>query len=808
MLSKKEMLFLVIAVQEEYLDQDEVLSYLQKKEQKEEPKEHLLRYLKQEGLLSSEKIKEIKEKCQNVGRNKQKQAIRSFRNFLRHGQTNQTNDLTTNLTNDLTSNLKTNLKTELITKDGAETSADTSADTSANKATKVSSPTVLRPGENFRHYRVQKKLGQGGMGAVYKVYDPKLERKVALKVILPGQEVNENFRKRFLQEAKATAQLKHPHIISVLEVGEEPQNYFTMEYIKGFTLKELIDKNKLTPLQVASLLLKVTKGVSQAHHQGIIHRDIKPANIMVTKNRQPKLMDFGLAKIIDTKLSKTGETLGTPAYMPPEQAEGTTVDARSDVYSIGATLYEALTGRAPFQGESYFNILHQILNAEPVRPKILNPDIPVELEAICLKCLEKDPAKRYSSAQSLAQDFDNFLQQKPIQACIPNRWILFKKFILRHKLPCTTSFVGFIFLIALMGWIMEKRHSRIALELEKQQVKRALQELSQNQNWQVRVALASLPIISDEILNKLASDQNWQVRKAVAISPIISPEILQKLAQDSDQDVRLAVFQNSQIGKDLLSHLAEDSSYLIRASVARHPQTTPDILEKLSQDSHWQVRAATAQHKNASESILHSLSQDHDNDVRVAVAKNLSCSPDLLASLIQPAETMMFAMSSSEKSAPESEDVYEEKIARVVACASNSNASDNILSKLSQHESNEVRLAVAANPNTPEKIRKALQKDSNSKVRVLSQAYDIKSTPEELTEIYQKYSKTLAIRQGIASNPNTPQKILEELFLSPEEDIRFALAKNPSTPQKILEKLVFDKNSRIAQKANARVKTS
>ncbi len=322
----------------------------------------------------------------------------------------------------------------------------------------------------FAHYRIEKELGRGGMGAVYQVYDTKLERTVALKVVLSEGNLHPIQIKRFLREAKATAQLRHPNIVEVYEVGSEPQNYFTMEHIVGGTLSNAIREKKLKLSLFVKIIQKCCDALHLAHENGIIHRDIKPSNIMLTKENEPKIMDFGLVKITDSdeKLSQTGGMMGTPAYMPPEQADGN-VDHRADVYSLGATLYEVLTGRGPFQGETYLNILRQVYGEEPVSPSLLNPDIPKELEAICLKCLEKKPEKRYSSARSLSKELQNYLDNKPIKAKPPTTSTKIKKWLIRNRnISLVIAIALMVFSLSLTLFILGIQHERnVAVEAQR-----------------------------------------------------------------------------------------------------------------------------------------------------------------------------------------------------------------------------------------------------------------------------------------------------------------------------------------------------
>ncbi|WP_372367674.1 protein kinase [Candidatus Uabimicrobium sp. HlEnr_7] len=303
----------------------------------------------------------------------------------------------------------------------------------------------------FLHYQIQKKLGQGGMGVVYKVFDTKLRRIVALKLML-NTAFSEEEAQRFMREASVTAQLDHPHIVKILEVGDQPNCFFTMEYIEGKTFKDLLYQETPEFKKYASILQKIASALHTVHAKNFIHRDIKPANIMIDSQGHPKLMDFGLVKVSqENSLTKTGNVLGTVLYMSPEQVNAEKIDKRSDIYSLGASLYASLVGRPPFQSENYINIVMQILSMDPVRPSVLNPDVPGELEAICLKCLEKDPNRRYHSAKALAKDLQNFIENRPVSAKPPSIWSVTYKFILRHRLAVFTGIA--VYLLVVIGAI-------------------------------------------------------------------------------------------------------------------------------------------------------------------------------------------------------------------------------------------------------------------------------------------------------------------------------------------------------------------
>ncbi|BBM87705.1 protein kinase domain-containing protein [Candidatus Uabimicrobium amorphum] len=314
-------------------------------------------------------------------------------------------------------------------------------------------------------YEVICKLGQGGMGTVYKVHDLQLDRTVALKTLIAETDSEEQIS-RFIKEAKATAALDHPNIVRVHDIGVfEKTPYFTMDLVAGSSLKEFLKMTEVETSQIVDIMRKVVDAVHYAHGKGIIHRDIKPANIMISEDLQPKIMDFGLAKVVGSQdnISKTGDVVGTPAYMSPEQARGDKkVNRRADVYSLGATLYQAITGRAPFEGVTYINIIQQVWNDEPIHPRSLNPEASVELEAIILKCLEKDPKKRYKSAAMLAKDLSNFLEHRPIIAKPPTTWTRLQKLARRHRSVFMAA--SAVLLSVLVGSAISVWQWRIAVE--------------------------------------------------------------------------------------------------------------------------------------------------------------------------------------------------------------------------------------------------------------------------------------------------------------------------------------------------------
>lgn len=261
-------------------------------------------------------------------------------------------------------------------------------------------------GKTISHYRILEKLGEGGMGVVYKAEDLRLKRTVALKFLSKQILANEEEKTRFLREAQAAAALSHPHISTIYESDEvEGQTFIAMEYIEGQTLKEKIGSGPLKIDEALDIAIQVTEGLKEAHEKGIVHRDIKTANIMVTKKGQAKIMDFGLAKLSEgTKITLTATVMGTPAYMSPEQARGDEVDHRTDIWSLGVMLYEMISGQLPFKGKHAQTVLYSILNEEPEPLSGPRTGGPLELERIVEKALEKGKHDRYQYTDEILSD--------------------------------------------------------------------------------------------------------------------------------------------------------------------------------------------------------------------------------------------------------------------------------------------------------------------------------------------------------------------------------------------------------------------
>ena len=308
-------------------------------------------------------------------------------------------------------------------------------------------------------YELLEEVGRGGQGVVFRARQKSLNRTVALKVISLGHWATKADLKRFRREALAAASLDHPSIVPIHEVGERDGScYFSMQFIEGGQLDEVVKHAPMSTRQAAELIAKVARTVHYAHEHGILHRDIKPGNILLDQKGEPHLTDFGLARLIESEstVTRTLEVLGTPSYMAPEQATGNNpagagLTSATDVYGLGAVLYQLLTGHPPFAGGTTYETIKLVLDTEPRPPRLLNPKIGRELSTVCLKCLEKDPKRRYSSALALAEDLEHWLKHEPICAKRSGIFTRGRKWV-RRNAATAALIASLVALAAIVSW--------------------------------------------------------------------------------------------------------------------------------------------------------------------------------------------------------------------------------------------------------------------------------------------------------------------------------------------------------------------
>jgi serine/threonine-protein kinase len=376
-------------------------------------------------------------------------------------------------------------------------------------------------------YEVEALLGRGGMGVVFKARHVRLKRTVALKMLLVGNYASPNDLVRFRREAEAVAALRHPHIVQVHDAGEVAGHpYFTMEYVEGGTLAHSLAANPLPPRRAAELLATLASAVQFAHKSGFIHRDLKPSNILLTPDGTPRITDFGLARAIDggPEVTRSGAPVGTPAYMAPEQARGDVraVGPAADIHALGAVLYEMLTGRPPFAGQSAAE--------EPAAPSRLRPQVARDLETVCLKCLQKSPARRYASAQDLADDLHRFLDGKPVRARPVGLFERAVKWARRR--PGAALLVGV--LLVLLG-------TAVGACVWHRQQERDLRDAKAQREGQARDALNTAWKRADE----LRGDERWP--EALRVLTDASPHLREANSPDLEEKFRQAKsdFQNA-----------------------------------------------------------------------------------------------------------------------------------------------------------------------------------------------------------------------------------------------------------------------
>jgi eukaryotic-like serine/threonine-protein kinase len=337
-------------------------------------------------------------------------------------------------------------------------------------------------------YEVEAVLGCGGMGVVYKARQRVLDRVVAVKMLPPGAFAGPQELERFRRETAALASLRHPNIVQVHDAGDvDGRPYFAMEFVEGGSLAQKLAGAPQPARRAAELLATLAGAVEAAHRAGIVHRDLKPANVLLTADGTPKVSDFGLARRLEggEGLTRSGAVVGTPSYMAPEQAEGEVgaIGPAADVYALGSILYECLTGRPPFRAESDLATVYQVVTREPVPPSRLNHMVPCDLETICLKCLSKEPGRRYATAAALADDLQRYDRGESISARRPGRLERVGKWARRRPAGAVLLGAGVLFtttLIAVLLWsavLQAKQRNVIEGDL------REISEFQQRGRW-------------------------------------------------------------------------------------------------------------------------------------------------------------------------------------------------------------------------------------------------------------------------------------------------------------------------------------
>lgn len=326
-------------------------------------------------------------------------------------------------------------------------------DRDAQGQTEEGAPRLELP-EDFGDYELLSEIGHGGQAVVFRAWQKSLNRQVALKIIGIGQWASDEHLKRLRREARAAAKLNHSGIVPIYEVGERKGVcYISMRFVEGGSLEEAVARAPFSVQQAAELIAKVARIVHYAHERGILHRDIKPGNILLDASGNPHLSDFGLARLVEpgNTVTRTRDVMGTPSYMAPEQAAGNkaAVGCATDVYGLGAVLYELLTGHPPFSGETTYETIRLLLDTEPRQPRLWNPKIDRDLATICLKCLEKDPRRRYPTALALAEDLERWARREPIYAKRSGAMTRFGKWVRRNPAIASLVFLSFVLAVGL-----------------------------------------------------------------------------------------------------------------------------------------------------------------------------------------------------------------------------------------------------------------------------------------------------------------------------------------------------------------------
>src|SRR5881398_301903 len=391
-------------------------------------------------------------------------------------------------------------------------------------------PTVARMLKDFGDYELLEEIGHGGQGIVYRARQKSLNRIVALKVIGLAHWATEAHVKRFRLEAEAAASLNHPCIVPIYEVGErDGACYFSMGLVEGGQLDAVAKREPMPIRHAVELIAKLARTVHHAHEHGILHRDIKPGNVLVDAKGEPHLTDFGLARLLETKstVTHTMDVLGTPSYMAPEQASGHNeqLTSATDVYGLGAVFYQLLTGHPPFAGGTTYETIKLLLDTEPRQPRLWNPKIDRDLSTICLKCLEKDPKRRYSSALAVTEDLERWLKHEPIFARHTGILTRSSKWVRRN--PTSALLVAaLIALAAAAGWIVWKS------EFIRQPVTNGIAVLPFENLSEQKEDGAFVDGVQDDVLTKLAKIADLKVISRTSVMDYRGKRNLRQIGND------------------------------------------------------------------------------------------------------------------------------------------------------------------------------------------------------------------------------------------------------------------------------------
>jgi hypothetical protein len=461
-------------------------------------------------------------------------------------------------------------------------------------------------------YEVMGELGRGGMGVVYLARKVALNRPCALKMILAGAHGGKSAAARFRVEAEAVARLRHPGIVQIYHVGEaDGLPFLELEYLPGGSLEKAMDGTPRPAVEAARLIEGLTRAIAEAHRRGIVHRDLKPANILIDAGGQPKVADFGLAKIVDSEdgLTKTNLVIGSPSYMAPEQAEGNarSVGMTVDIYAMGAILYELLAGRPPFRATTAMETLEQVRASEPVPPSRLQPGLPRDLETICLKCLEKVPARRYASAEALAEDLRRHLAGEPILARPALFWERAWKWARRRPtaaaaIAIAAAAAGFLLAGALYyGSRLRETNARLGEALDQARAAegtaRAAQEQAQASAQaavtQRNLALKAFRELIFGVQDKLkAAPATQALRQSLLNTAIVGLAEIARSTEEAAPNLDRAIAHQrlaevyTRVGRDLEAVQQLERSLELAKAIADRSPRDPDVLECLGVDDH------------------------------------------------------------------------------------------------------------------------------------------------------------------------------------------------------------------------------